>query len=95
MNIPAMDYIGCGFTWLFVVLILGGFFYILNKTGRKWIFMLLFASAWFVMGISYIFLISGVAAGTWSITLIRSIGYLLYLSTILTMIAELKKVGKK
>ena len=90
-----MDYIGCGFTWLFVVLILGGFFYILNKTGRKWIFMLLFASAWFVMGISYIFLISGVAAGTWSITLIRSIGYLLYLSTILTMIAELKKVGKK
>jgi hypothetical protein len=95
MNVPAMDYIGCGFTWLFVLLILGGYFYILSKTGKKWVFMLIFAAAWFVMGISYIFLIAGVAAGAWSITLIRTIGYVLFLSTILTAIAELVKLGGK
>ncbi|MGD0353110.1 MAG: hypothetical protein ABSB38_06405 [Dehalococcoidia bacterium] len=95
MNVPAMDYIGCGFTWLFVLLILGGYFYILSKTGKKWVFMLIFAAAWFVMGISYIFLIAGVAAGAWSITLIRTIGYVLFLSMILTAIAELVKLGGK
>jgi cytochrome c biogenesis protein CcdA len=95
MNIPAIDYIGCGSASLFVLLILGGYFYVLSKTGKKWIFLLLFASAWFIMDISYIFLIVGVAAGEWTITLIRSIGYVLYLTTILTAIAELSKLGKK
>ena len=95
MNLPAMDYIGLCFTWLFVLLILGGYFYLRSKTGKKWVFLVLFASAWGVMGISYILFVSGVSAGEWSITLIRTIGYLLFISTILTAIAELKKVGKK
>jgi hypothetical protein len=95
MNIPAMNYLGCGFIWLFVLLTLGGYFYILSKTGKKFVFMLILTAAWFVMGISYIFLTVGVAAGEWYITLIRTIGYMLHLSAILTAIAELVKLGKK
>jgi cytochrome c biogenesis protein CcdA len=94
MNVPVMDYVGCGFDWLFVLLCLGGYFYILSKTGKKWVFMLLFSAAWFVMGVSYIFLIAGVAAGEWYITLIRTIGYVLFLAMILMAIAELVKLGK-
>ena len=94
MNVPAMNYIGCGFNWLFVLLILGGYFYILRKTGKKWVFMLIFASAWFVSATSYVFLIFGVAAGEWYITLLRTITYVLFLSMILTAIAELVKLGK-
>jgi hypothetical protein len=94
MNVPAMNYIGCGFNWLFVLLCLGGYFYIINKTGKKWIFWLLFAAAWFVSGISYIFLIVGVASGEWYITLLRTITYVLFLATILTAIAELVKLRK-
>jgi len=94
MDLPAMYYIGCGFIWLFALLTLGGYFYILSKTGKKWVFMLLLAAAWFVMGTSYIFLVVGVSAGEWYITLIRTIGYLLHLSTIFTAIAELVKMGE-
>ena len=94
MNIPAMYYVGLGFNWLFVLLTIVGYFYILNKTGKKWAFMLIFASNWIVMGISYIFLVSGVASGEWYITLIRVIGYILFLSTILTAIFELAKFEK-
>jgi len=90
-----MNYIGCGFNWLFVLLCLGGYFYILNKTGKKWVFMLIFASAWFVSAISYIYLIIGVAAGEWYITLLRTITYVLFLATILTAISELLKLRKK
>ncbi len=94
MSVPAMNYIGCGFNWLFVLLCLGGYFCVLSKTGKKWIFMLIFAAAWFVSGISYIYLIVGVAAGEWYITLIRTATYLLFLATILTAIVELRKLGK-
>jgi hypothetical protein len=89
MNVPVMNYIGFGFNWLFVLLCLGGYFYILSKTGKKWVSMLLFSAAWLLMGISYIFLIGGVAGGEWYITLIRTIGYALFLATILTAIAEM------
>lgn len=95
MNVPAMNYIGCGFNWLFVLLCLGGYFYILSKTGKKWVFMIIFAAAWFVSAISYIYLIVGVAAGEWYITLLRTITYVLFLATILTAIAELLKSKKK
>ena len=74
-----------------MLLTIGGYFYILNKTGRKWGFMLIFAAEWMVMGLSYVFLISGVSSGEWYITLIRIIGYLLFLATILTAIVELTK----
>ncbi len=94
MGVPAMNYIGCGFNWLFVLLCLGGYFCVLSKTGKKWIFMLIFAAAWFVSGISYIYLIIGVAAGEWYITLMRTVTYVLFLATILTAIVELRKLGK-
>ena len=94
MDIPAMYYVGFGFNWLFVLLTIAGYFYILNKTGKKWAFMLIFATNWIVMGISYIFLISGVDSGEWYITLIRVIGYILFLTTILTATVELTKFSK-
>ncbi len=94
MGVPAMNYIGCGFNWLFVLLCLGGYFCVLSKTGKKWIFMLIFTAAWFVSGISYIYLIVGVAAGEWYITLMRTVTYVLFLATILTAIVELRKLGK-
>jgi hypothetical protein len=94
MSVPAMNYIGCGFNWLFVLLCLGGYFCVLGKTGKKWIFLLIFAAAWFVSGISYIYLIVGVAAGEWYVTLIRTVTYVLFLATIFTAIAELRKLGK-
>ncbi len=95
MHVPVMNYVGCGFDWLFVLLCLGGYFYILSKTGKKWVFMLIFSAAWFVMGISYIFLIGGVSSDEWYITLLRTSGYALFLAMILTAIAEMIKVGKK
>jgi hypothetical protein len=94
MSVPAMNYIGCGFNWLFVLLCLGGYLCVLSKTGKKWIFLLIFAAAWFVSGISYIYLIVGATAGEWYITLIRTVTYVLFLATIFTAIAELRKLGK-
>jgi hypothetical protein len=95
MNVPAMYYVGCGFNWFFVLLTIGGYFYILSKTGKKWVFMLIFAAEWVVMGLSYVFLISGVSSDEWYITLIRTIGYVLFLAMILTAIVELTKFGKR
>ena len=95
MSVPAMYYVGCGFDWFFVLLTLGGYFYILRKTGKKWVFMLIFAAMWVVMGLSYVFLLSGVSSGEWYITFIRIIGYVLFLVMILSMIVELTKFGKQ
>ncbi len=95
MNIPAMYYVGFGFNLVFVLLCIGGYFYMLNKTGKKWGFIVIFASAWALSDLSYIFLISGVSSGEWYITLIRVIAYVLFLSTILTAIFELTKFEKR
>ncbi len=95
MSIPAMYYVGFGFNWLFMLLSIGGYFYILSKTGRKWVFMLIYAAVWMVMGTSYVFLVNGVSAGEWYITLIRVIGYVLFVAMILTSIVELTKLGKR
>ena len=94
MNVPAMYYVGCGFNWLFVLLCIGGYFYILNKTGKKWSFILIFAAAWLVSGLSYIFLINGSPSGDWYITLLRIITYILFLTMISSLIVELMKFGK-
>jgi hypothetical protein len=95
MNVPAMDYIGLSFNVLFFLLCLCGYFYIMGKTGRNWAFLPIWASAWFVSGVSYVFLIVGVAAGHWSITLLRTALYVLFLAAISTSIAELLKLKKK
>ena len=92
MDIPAMYYVGCGFNWLFVLLSVGGYFYILSKTKKKWAFILTFAAAWIVSGISYIFLINGVSSGEWYITLLRVIAYIFFLTTLLVLIVELVKL---
>ena len=94
MNVPAMYYVGCGFNWLFVLLCTGGYFYIVNKTGKKWGFILIFAAAWLVSGLSYIFLIVGTSSGEWYITLLRIIAYILFLTMILSLIVELMKFRK-
>jgi len=94
MSVPAMYYVGCGFNWLFVILSIGGYFYILSKTGKKLVFLLIFATAWIAFGVSYILLIGGASAGEWYITLIRIIGYILLLATILSSIMELAKDKK-
>jgi hypothetical protein len=94
MNIP-MNYIGLGFNCLLLLLCLGGHFYIRSKTGKKLAFLPLFASAWFVSGISYILLITGTASGEWSITLLRTVLYLLFTAATLTAITELTKSRKK
>ena len=94
MNVPAMYFVGCGFNWLFVLLSVGGYFYILDKTGKKWGFILIFAAAWMVSGLSYIFLINGVSSGEWYITLLRVISYILFFTMLFTLILELLKFGK-
>jgi hypothetical protein len=75
MSVPINTYIGLGFDWFFLLLTLGGYFYILRKTGEKWVFMLIFAAMWIVMGISYVFLVNGISSDEWYITLLRTIGY--------------------
>jgi hypothetical protein len=91
MDVPAMHYVGCGFNWLFVLVSLTGYVYIMNKTGKKWSFLVIFAAAWAISGFSYIFLINGVDAGEWYITLLRVITYVLFLSTLVTSFVELIK----
>ena len=94
MDVPAMYYVGLGFNLLFLLISIGGYFYIMNKTGKKWSFILLFASAWTVSGLSYIFLINGVSSGEWYITLLRVITYILFLAMLLVLIRDLVKYGK-
>jgi hypothetical protein len=94
MDVPAMYYIGCGFNWLFVLVSVGGYFYIMKKTGHKWIFTLLFAAAWAVSGLSYIFLINGTSSDEWHITLLRVVTYVLFLAMLLSLIIELVKSKK-
>ena len=91
MNVPAMYYVGCGFNWLFVLLSLVAYFYIFSKTGKKFTFLPVFATAWLASAISYVLLISGASAGEWYITLIRIITYALFLATLSTLIVELSR----
>ena len=93
---PAMYYVGCAFNWFFVLLCLGGYFYTLSKTGKRWVFWPIFAAAWAVFGASYLVLIIGdVSSGEWYITLIRTIAYVLVTATLFTLIAELIKAKQK
>ena len=91
MDVPMMYYVGCGSNWLFFILSLGTYFYIGRKTGKKLAFLPIFAAAWVTSAISYLLLIGGASAGEWYITLIRVITYVLFLSTLLTLIMELSR----
>ena len=94
MDAPAIYYVGLTFNLLFLLISIGGYFYITNKTGKKCYFFLLFAAAWMVSGLSYVFLINGVASSEWYITLLRVMTYIIFLTMLLDLILELTKFGK-
>ena len=89
MSIPTMYYAGLVSNLLFLVLLIFGFIYIFRKTGRKYLFLILFAAAWFVSALSYIFLIASASTDVWYLTIIRIISYILFLVTIASLIVEL------
>ncbi|MFC2058313.1 hypothetical protein ACFLTS_01530 [Chloroflexota bacterium] len=91
MSVPAMNYVGCGFDWLFMLLCTGGYFYTLKKTGKRWNFWLIFAASWVVFGVSYLLIISGIPSREWYITMLRVIGYVLVTATIFSLIVKLSK----
>jgi hypothetical protein len=94
MNVPAMYYVGLGFNLVLLLLSLGGYFYVSRKTGKKWSFLAIFAGAWAISAISYIFLIYGAASSVWYITLLRVLTYLVFLATLLAFFSEATGSGK-
>jgi hypothetical protein len=94
MSFVGMYFVGGVFNLVFLTLSIIGYYYIARKTGNKFTFWLLFASAWLVSCISYIFLIFGIPSGVWYITLIRIVTYLLFLATIISMFLELVRFKK-
>jgi hypothetical protein len=94
MNAPVMYYVGLISNIIFLCLAIFGYSYIYGKTARKYLFLIYFAIAWLLSGLSYIFLISGTSADQWYMTLIRIISYIFFLATILSLIFELSRVKK-
>lgn len=94
MNFISMYLVGGIFNVVFLILSIIGYFYVARKTAKKFIFWLLFASAWLVSCISYILLIFGTPADIWYITFIRIVTYLLFLATIISMFIELSRFKK-
>jgi len=94
MSFVGMYFIGGAFNLAFFILSIIGYFYIARRTGNKFIFWLLLASAWLVSFISYIFLIFGSPSDVWYMTLIRTVTYLLFLATIINMFLELGRFKK-
>jgi len=74
-----------------MLLSIGAYFYIRARTDRKWNFLLVFASAWVVSALSYLFLISGVSSGVWYITLMRIVAYVLFVVMLVSAVLELAK----
>jgi hypothetical protein len=94
MNAPVMYYVGLISNVIFLCLAIFGYSYIYGKTAGKYLFLIYFAIAWLLSGVSYVFLIFGTSADQWYMTLIRIIGYLFFLMTILSLIFELSKAKK-
>jgi len=94
MNVPSMYYVGLISNIIFLFLGIFGYIYILRKTGVKYLFLILFAIAWLLSGLSYVFLISGASVNQWYITFIRIISYIFFLATILSVIVELSRLRK-
>jgi len=91
MSSVGMYYVGGIFNLIFLVLSFIGYFYINRKTGTAFMFWLLFAAAWLLSFISYIFLIFGAASDAVFITVIRIFTYIFFLATIISMFMELKR----
>lgn len=94
MSFVGMYFVGGVFNLVFLILSITGYYYIARKTGNKFTFWLLFASAWLVSCISYILLIFGIPSDAWYITSIRIVTYLLFLATIISMFLELVRFKK-
>jgi hypothetical protein len=94
MDVPAMYYVGLGFNCFLLLLSLGGYYYVSRKTGKKWDFLAIFAGAWAISAVSYVFLIYGAASGAWYITLLRVLTYLVFVATLLAFISESVRPGK-
>lgn len=94
MSVPYMYYVGLVSNLVFLLLSIFGYLYISNKTGKRYLFVILFAASWLVSGLSYVFLVSGTPADEWYITLIRIITYILFLNTIISLIVELARFKK-
>ena len=91
MDIPVMYYAGLVSNLIFLVLTIFSYFYISRKTGKKYLFLILFAIAWAFSSASYAFLVAGTSADIWYITTIRLIFYVFFLSMIISMTIELSK----
>ena len=94
MNVPIMYYVGLISNLVFLFFGIFGYFYILRKTARKYLFLILFAGAWLFSGLSYTFLISGASADQWYITLIRIVSYVFFLGTFVSLTVELSRLRK-
>ena len=89
MDVPMMYYVGLISNLIFLLLNLFGYIYIHRKTGRTFSFILLFAAAWLLSAVSYIFLVAGVSNNEWFITALRIAGYAFFLGTAISLIFEL------
>jgi hypothetical protein len=94
MNIPVMYFVGLISNLVFLVLSIWGYFYVVRKTGNKFLFIILFAAAWLVSALSYILLISGTPADVWYITCIRITNYILFLAATVSLIVELIRIKR-
>ena len=94
MSFVGMYFVGGVSNLVLLILSIIGYFYIARKTGNKFIFWLLLASAWLVSFISYILLIFGSPSDIWYMTLIRTVIYLFFLATIINMFLELGRFKK-
>jgi len=91
---PAMYYVGLISNLIFLLLGIFGYVYILRKTGEKYLFIILFTTAWLLSSISYVLLISGASADQWYITAVRIVSYVFFLATIVSLIIELSTLRK-
>ena len=94
MNVPLMYYVGLISNLVFLFLTAYGFFYINQRNGVRYPFLIYFALAWLCSGLSYVLLISGVATDDGYVTALRIVSYVFFLGTILSMIFVLLRSGK-
>ena len=94
MVVPTMYYVGLVSDIIFTLLGIFGYVYILRKTGTKYLFIILFTIAWLISTISYILLVSGASADESSVTVLRIIGYVFFLGTMVSLVVELSRSKK-
>jgi hypothetical protein len=94
MNIPAMYIVGLTANLIFLVLTIFSYFYLINKTGYRHMFLIFFTVAWILSALSSVYLISGINSDEWYITLCRIISYLFFLATVISVTVELARLKR-